>query len=48
VGFAREVADLVWFMDGGRLLEASPPNEFFSEPRHPRAREFISRLHSHR
>jgi polar amino acid transport system ATP-binding protein len=47
VGFAREVADVVWFMDGGRLLEAAPPAEFFSAPRHPRAREFVSRLHGH-
>jgi polar amino acid transport system ATP-binding protein len=47
VGFAREVADVVWFMDGGRLLEAAPPAEFFSAPRHPRARGFVSRLNGH-
>lgn len=44
LGFASEVGDVVWFMDGGRLLETSPPGEFFAEPRHPRAREFVSRL----
>ena len=47
VGFAREVADIVWFMDGGRLLEAARPEEFFSAPRHPRAREFVSNLQGH-
>jgi polar amino acid transport system ATP-binding protein len=44
VGFAREVADVVWFMDYGRLIEEAPPAEFFTAPRHPRAQEFVSRL----
>jgi polar amino acid transport system ATP-binding protein len=47
MGFAREVGDMVWFMDGGRLIEAAQPREFFSAPRDPRAREFISRLQAH-
>jgi polar amino acid transport system ATP-binding protein len=47
VGFAREMADIVWFMDRGRLIEAAPPAQFFSDPQHPRAREFVTRLHGH-
>ncbi|MCT8990258.1 amino acid ABC transporter ATP-binding protein [Chelativorans sp. SCAU2101] len=44
LGFAREVGDTVWFMDGGRLLEVAPPDRFFSSPQHPRAREFVAAL----
>jgi polar amino acid transport system ATP-binding protein len=47
MGFAREVGDLVWFMDGGQLIEVAPPTEFFNAPRHPRAQEFLSRLSGH-
>lgn len=43
--FAREVADVVWFMDGGQLVEQADPREFFSVPRHPRAQKFVSMLH---
>lgn len=39
--FAREVADRVWFMDQGRILEDSTPEEFFTAPKHPRARKFL-------
>ncbi|POA59841.1 amino acid ABC transporter ATP-binding protein [Pseudomonas sp. FW507-12TSA] len=39
--FAREVSDVVWFMDQGRLLEVAPPGEFFNTPRHPRAQQFL-------
>ncbi|KOF54452.1 MULTISPECIES: amino acid ABC transporter ATP-binding protein [unclassified Achromobacter] len=39
--FAREVADRIWFMDAGCILEDSTPAEFFSAPRHPRARKFL-------
>ncbi|MBO9353399.1 ATP-binding cassette domain-containing protein [Bordetella petrii] len=42
MGFAREVADRVWFMDAGSILERAAPNEFFSQPAHPRARKFIA------
>lgn len=42
MGFAREVADRVWFLDGGVLLEDAPPEEFFSNPKHPRAQKFLS------
>jgi len=42
MGFAREVADRVWFMDRGEILEDAPPEEFFSRPRHERARKFLA------
>ncbi len=42
MGFAREVADRIWFMDEGRILEASTPDRFFAYPDHPRARKFLS------
>lgn len=42
MGFAREVADRVWFMDAGKILEEATPEEFFSNPQHPRAQKFLS------
>jgi polar amino acid transport system ATP-binding protein len=47
MGFAREVADQVWFMDAGRILETADPETFFSRPQHPRAQRFLSDLRSH-
>ncbi|MFZ4479393.1 MAG: amino acid ABC transporter ATP-binding protein [Rhodoferax sp.] len=47
MNFAREVADQVWFMDQGRLIEADTPGEFFSRPKSDRARAFLSDLRSH-
>jgi polar amino acid transport system ATP-binding protein len=47
MGFAREVADRVWFMDEGRIVEAGTPAEFFSNPQTERARKFLSDLRSH-
>ncbi|WP_282556354.1 amino acid ABC transporter ATP-binding protein [Weissella fangxianensis] len=44
MGFAKEVADRVIFMDKGRILEDSPTKEFFSNPKEPRAREFLSQI----
>jgi ABC-type polar amino acid transport system ATPase subunit len=35
----------VLFMDGGRILEDAAPASFFSKPRHPRAQEFLRRIH---
>lgn len=43
--FAREVSDVVWFMDQGELLEVAPPAAFFTSPTHPRARKFLSDIH---
>jgi polar amino acid transport system ATP-binding protein len=42
--FARDVADRIWFMDAGRILETATPDEFFSTPQHPRAQRFLSDL----
>jgi polar amino acid transport system ATP-binding protein len=44
MGFAREVADKVCFLDGGRILEEGEPAQIFTEPREPRTREFLSRV----
>ncbi|WP_394787190.1 amino acid ABC transporter ATP-binding protein [Rhodoferax sp.] len=42
MGFAREVADRVLFMDAGRVLERAVPQAFFSKPQHPRAQQFLT------
>ncbi|WEX90916.1 amino acid ABC transporter ATP-binding protein [Sinorhizobium garamanticum] len=44
MGFAREVADRIWFIDAGQILEIAPPEEFFKNPRHPRAQRFLTDL----
>jgi len=44
--FAREVGTRVLFMDGGRILEDATPATFFRQPQHPRAREFLRRIHA--
>ncbi|GKT08959.1 amino acid ABC transporter ATP-binding protein [Desulforhabdus sp. TSK] len=44
MGFAREVADMVVFMDQGQILETGPPEHFFQDCRHPRARKFLSQI----
>ncbi|WP_431947027.1 amino acid ABC transporter ATP-binding protein [Actinacidiphila sp. bgisy167] len=47
MGFAREVADRVVFMDAGRILDIAPPKRFFEQPGHERATEFLSRVLQH-
>jgi polar amino acid transport system ATP-binding protein len=47
MNFAREVADQIWFMDAGRILEKAAPQEFFGNPQHPRAKRFLSDLRAH-
>ncbi len=47
MGFAREVADRVVFMDQGQILEVNEPGEFFGNPREERLQTFLSRLLSH-
>ena len=47
MNFAREVADTIWFMDQGQILEKSQPEQFFTQPQHPRAQRFLSDLRSH-
>lgn len=43
MGFAREVADTVWFMDGGKVAESGAPGLVFGAPEHPRLRRFLAR-----
>jgi polar amino acid transport system ATP-binding protein len=44
IGFAREAADRVVFMDGGNVIESGPPGEVLTNPSHPRTRSFLSRF----
>ena len=44
MGFAREVASRVMFMDGGRIVEENEPQAFFNAPKDARLREFLSKL----
>jgi general L-amino acid transport system ATP-binding protein len=44
MGFARNVADTMVFMDGGRIVETAPPERFFTAPREERIRSFLSRI----
>ncbi|VWC76316.1 amino acid ABC transporter ATP-binding protein [Burkholderia lata] len=47
MGFARDVADRIWFMDRGQIIEQATPDDFFRNPVHPRAQAFLSDLRSH-
>ena len=44
MGFAREVADRVLFMDGGYIVEEGTPEEVFNHPRHARTRDFLNKV----
>ncbi|WP_346664307.1 amino acid ABC transporter ATP-binding protein [uncultured Merdimonas sp.] len=44
MGFAREVASRVIFMDDGQIKEEAPPEEFFAHPKEPRLKEFLSKI----
>ena len=44
MGFAREVADRVILLDGGSVVEDSPPDQLFSKPKHERTRVFLSKM----
>jgi general L-amino acid transport system ATP-binding protein len=44
MGFARQVADRVIFMDQGQIVEIAPPEQFFSAPRHERAQAFLKQI----
>jgi len=44
MGFAREVADRVIFMDAGRIVEVGPPEHFFTNPTHDRTKLFLSQI----
>jgi polar amino acid transport system ATP-binding protein len=47
MGFARQVAHRVIFMDGGQIVESGSPDSFFSTPKHERTRVFLSKILSH-
>ena len=47
MGFARQVADRVIFMAEGEILEEAPPQEFFVNPQHPRAKSFLGEILAH-
>ena len=44
MGFAREVATRVVFMDEGQIVEEKTPDEFFTNPESPRLRDFLARV----
>ena len=44
MGFAREVADRVLFIDGGVIVEEGPARELLTEPKHPRTQDFLRRV----
>ena len=44
MGFAREVANKVIFIDGGKIREMAPPEEFFDHPKDPRLQDFLSKV----
>jgi glutamate transport system ATP-binding protein len=47
MGFARQVADRVVFMDRGRIVESGSPEDFFDNPRTDRARDFLAKILTH-
>lgn len=44
MGFAKEVANRVLFIDDGQILESAPPADFFGNPKNPRLKEFLSKV----
>ncbi|MET4096836.1 amino acid ABC transporter ATP-binding protein [Arthrobacter sp. UYCu712] len=44
IGFAREVGDTLTFMDGGVVVESGDPRQLIADPRHPRTKEFLSKV----
>jgi polar amino acid transport system ATP-binding protein len=44
IGFAREAADRVVFMDGGKVVEMGSPEDVIGNPQHPRTKAFLSRF----
>jgi ABC-type polar amino acid transport system ATPase subunit len=47
MGFAREVANRVVFMDDGQIVEIAPPKEFFTNPQSDRGKNFLSSILKH-
>lgn len=44
MGFAKEVASQVWFMDGGKILEKGTPEQIFNDPKEDRTKDFLARI----
>jgi polar amino acid transport system ATP-binding protein len=44
MGFARDIANRVCFLDAGRILEQGPPRQIFEKPEHPRTQQFLRRI----
>ena len=44
MGFAKDIADRVCFLDGGVIAESGPPDRLFTKPEHPRTRQFLQRI----
>ena len=44
MGFAREVADRIIFVDEGKIIEEGTPEEFFTNPKNPRLKDFLSKV----
>jgi polar amino acid transport system ATP-binding protein len=44
MGFAREVADRVLFMDEGKIVEEGTPKDIFENPQHPRTQDFLAKV----
>jgi polar amino acid transport system ATP-binding protein len=44
MGFAKQIADKVVFLDGGRVLESGPPDQVLGDPHEPRTRQFLARI----
>ena len=44
MGFARDIANRVCFLDDGVILEQGPPEQIFSSPEQPRTRQFLDRI----
>ena len=44
MGFAREVSDRILFMDEGKIVEQGSPEQIFGDPKHPRLKEFLSKV----
>ncbi len=44
MGFAKDVSDMIHFMDGGVLIESAPPKEFFTAPKTDRAKKFLASI----
>jgi len=47
MGFAREVASHIVFMDAGQIVEKAAPESFFRNPRNERTRQFLSKILTH-